>query len=197
MRKPLNARSTKFVKIQTSARATLGANPASSASRHPIRRPFSPAHGVSLSTRHCGSARAGQTHPLRVNAPTRVKHQAVDGHGDDLDIGKPHLAVVRTIFAPRDAHSSASSRVSSEASRNRPHESFFIARAPGSDLSEVLANANSDAISFATLLNCAGCTTVTCDGQLTVTRVDYPMGGTPHAQTCAYACVCAYARIGV
>ena len=35
MRKPLNARSTKFVKIQTSARATLGANPASSASRHP------------------------------------------------------------------------------------------------------------------------------------------------------------------
>src|SRR6185436_13946684 len=68
MRKPLNARSTQFVKIQTSARATLGANPASSASRHPIRRPFSPAHGVSLSTRHCGSARAGQTHPLRVNA---------------------------------------------------------------------------------------------------------------------------------
>jgi hypothetical protein len=47
------------------------------------------------------------------------------------------------------------------------------------------------------LLNCAGWTTVTCDGQLTVTRVDYPMGGTPHAQTCAYACVCAYARIGV
>ena len=74
MRKPLNARSTQFVKIQTSARATLGANPASSASRHPIRRPFSPAHGVSLSRRHCGSARAGQTHPLRVNAPTRVKH---------------------------------------------------------------------------------------------------------------------------
>ena len=68
MRKPLNARSTQFVKIQTSARATLGANPASSASRHPIRRPFSPAHGVSLSTRHCGSARAGRTHPLRVNA---------------------------------------------------------------------------------------------------------------------------------
>ena len=73
MRKPLNARSTKFVKIQTSARATLGANPASSASRHPICRPFSPAHGVSLSTRHCGLARAGQTHPLQVNAPTRVK----------------------------------------------------------------------------------------------------------------------------
>ena len=73
MRKPLNARSTKFVKIQTSARATLGANPASSASRHPISQPFSPAHGVSLSTRHCGSARAGQTHPPRVNAPTRVK----------------------------------------------------------------------------------------------------------------------------
>src|SRR5215203_5696952 len=39
MRKPLNARSTQFVKIQTSARATLGANPASSASRQPIRRP--------------------------------------------------------------------------------------------------------------------------------------------------------------
>ena len=80
MRKPLNARSTKFVKIQTSARATLGANPASSASRQPIRRPFSPAHGVSLSTRHCGSARAGQTHPLRVNAPTRVKHTTAAGH---------------------------------------------------------------------------------------------------------------------
>ena len=74
MRKPLNARSTQFVKIQTSARATLGANPASSASRHPIRRPFSLAHGVSLSTRNCGSLRTGQTHPLRVNAPTRVKH---------------------------------------------------------------------------------------------------------------------------
>ena len=49
-------------------------NPASNASRHPIRRPFSPAHGVSLSTRHCGSARAEPLHPLRVNAPTRVKH---------------------------------------------------------------------------------------------------------------------------
>jgi hypothetical protein len=46
----------------------------------------------------------------------------------------------------------------------------------------VLANANSDAISFATLLNCAGCTIVTCDGhQLTATLVDYPMGGTPHS----------------
>jgi hypothetical protein len=45
------------VKIQISARATLGANPASSASRHPIRRPFPPAHGVSLSTRHCRSPR--------------------------------------------------------------------------------------------------------------------------------------------
>src|SRR5215217_433264 len=76
MRKPLNARSTKFVKIQTSARATLGANPASSASRHPSADLISPAHGVSLSTRHCGSARAGQTHPLRVVAPTRVKHTA-------------------------------------------------------------------------------------------------------------------------
>jgi hypothetical protein len=30
MRKPLNARSTKFVKIQTSTRATLGANPVKS-----------------------------------------------------------------------------------------------------------------------------------------------------------------------
>jgi hypothetical protein len=30
MRKPLNARSTKFVKIQTSMRATLGANPVKS-----------------------------------------------------------------------------------------------------------------------------------------------------------------------
>ena len=59
MAKPLNARSTKVVKIQTSTRATLGANPASSARRHPIRRPIPPAHGVSLSTRHCGSARAG------------------------------------------------------------------------------------------------------------------------------------------
>src|SRR3954454_10604591 len=58
MRKPLNARSTQFVKIQTSTRATLGATPASSAIRHPIRQPFSPAHGVSLSTRHYGSARA-------------------------------------------------------------------------------------------------------------------------------------------
>ena len=27
---------------------------------------FPPAHGVSLSTRHCGTARARQTHPLRV-----------------------------------------------------------------------------------------------------------------------------------
>ena len=44
--------STQFVKIQTSARATLGANLASSASRHPIRRPFPPAQGVSLSTEH-------------------------------------------------------------------------------------------------------------------------------------------------
>jgi hypothetical protein len=43
MRKPSNARSTKLVKIQISARATLGTNPASSASRHPIHRPFSPA----------------------------------------------------------------------------------------------------------------------------------------------------------
>jgi hypothetical protein len=45
----------------------------------------------------------------------------------------------------------------------------------------VLANANSDsdAISFATLL--AGCTILTCDGQLTVTLVDYPDGGTPHS----------------
>jgi hypothetical protein len=33
------------------------------------------AHGVSLSTRHCGSARAGQIHPLRVKAPnTRQAH---------------------------------------------------------------------------------------------------------------------------
>jgi hypothetical protein len=30
MRKPLNARSTRFVKIQTSTRATLGANPVKS-----------------------------------------------------------------------------------------------------------------------------------------------------------------------
>jgi hypothetical protein len=47
------------VKIQTSARATLGANPASSASRHPIRLSFLSAHGVSLSTRHC--------EPLKIN----------------------------------------------------------------------------------------------------------------------------------
>src|SRR4051794_23504499 len=36
MRKPVKARSTRFVKIQMSTRATRGANPASSASRHPI-----------------------------------------------------------------------------------------------------------------------------------------------------------------
>jgi hypothetical protein len=76
----------------------------------------------------------------------------------------------------------------------------------------VLANANSDAISFATLLNCAGCTIVTCDGhQLTATLVDYPMGGTPHSAeanalrsvqivgvraVCIRACVCAHARMG-
>ena len=33
MRKPLNARSTKFVKIQTSTRVTLGANPVRSERR--------------------------------------------------------------------------------------------------------------------------------------------------------------------
>jgi hypothetical protein len=51
MTKPLKARSTRFEKIQISTSAILGANPASSASRHPIRGPFlsaprgEPVHG--------------------------------------------------------------------------------------------------------------------------------------------------------
>jgi hypothetical protein len=74
MRKPLNARSTQFVKSRPARERLLARTRQAVRADTPSADLISLAHGVSLSTRHCGSARASQTHPLRVNAPTRVKH---------------------------------------------------------------------------------------------------------------------------
>src|SRR6478609_974655 len=69
MTKPLKARSTRFEKIQTSTSATLGANPASSASRHPIDEPFPPRPAGNPDDPTVTQAGMPQPHPPRVDLP--------------------------------------------------------------------------------------------------------------------------------
>src|SRR3954452_14631234 len=84
MTNPLNARSTRLEKSQTSTRTTRGATPASRASRHPIRDLLDPAHrglvDTSLWKPHAwpGSSVAGEFHQhpplLRCCPPESSEH---------------------------------------------------------------------------------------------------------------------------